>query len=89
IMNDDHENGNHDIVVRGGHIDFEEVDSDMDGVRWAPVWMHTVKNALFDSIFVENVDWRYGVAFTDCTHSRMIECLARNIGYDGITLRGN
>ncbi|MCL7417737.1 MAG: hypothetical protein M8354_07860 [Halalkalicoccus sp.] len=88
ITNDDHENGNHDITVRGGHIDFEGVDSSQDGIRWGPVWLHTVENALFDSVTVENVDWRYGMVFTDCTRSKMVDCLARNTGYDGITLRG-
>ncbi|MFC7230908.1 hypothetical protein ACFQMM_04830 [Saliphagus sp. GCM10025308] len=88
ITNDDHENGNHDITVRGGHIDFEGVDSDQNGIRWGPVWLHTVDNARFDSITVENVDWRYGIVFTDCTRSKIVDCLARNTGYDGITLRG-
>lgn len=88
ITNDDHENGNHDVTVRGGHIDFEGVDSSQDGIRWGPVWLHTVDGALFDSITVENVDWRYGMVFTDCTRSKMVDCLARNTGYDGITLRG-
>ncbi|MFC7212667.1 hypothetical protein ACFQO4_01050 [Saliphagus sp. GCM10025334] len=88
ITNDDHENGNHDITVRGGHIDFDGVDSSQDGIRWGPVWLHTVDNALFDSITVENVDWRYGIVFTDCTRSKIVDCLARNTGYDGITLRG-
>lgn len=85
ITNADHENGNHDIVVRGGHIDFDGVDASL---RWGPVWLYNCENSLFDSITVENVEWRYGVVFTDCTRSVMIDCVTHNIGYDGVTLRG-
>ena len=90
ITNQDHDEGNTNITIRGGHIDFANVEGESpDGdVRWGPVWLVNCTDSLFEGITVENVIWRYGVVFTDCERSVMKDCVARNIGYDGITLRG-
>lgn len=38
---------------------------------------------------VENVARSYGLMFSDCRDSIMTDCIARNIGYDGIAVRLN
>lgn len=85
ITNKDHENGNRNITIRGGSIDF-------DGVRdtsivWAPVWLHNCDTSRFDSVEVKNVAGSYGLLFSNCRGSTMMGCVGRNIGYDGIAVR--
>lgn len=90
ITNDDHADGNHDVTVRGGHIDFADVEAPVEGpVRWGPVFLRNCAHSVLESITVENVGWRYGVVLHDCERSRMIDCLGRNIGYDGIRVNGH
>lgn len=84
IRNEDAENGNENITIRGGHIDFSNADT--EGAVWAPVWLCNCDDGLFDSITVENAHDRGGVMFTDCRDSIMKDCVTRNIGYDGIAL---
>lgn len=84
IRNADRENGNKNITIKGGFIDFSGVET--DEATWAPVWLHDCENSRFDSIRVENVSGRGGVMFSDCRNSIMNDCVTRNIGYDGIAL---
>ncbi|MEX2641380.1 MAG: right-handed parallel beta-helix repeat-containing protein [Balneolales bacterium] len=85
FTNKDHENGNKNITIRGGQIDFGGVTD--ESIVWAPVWLHNCDHSRFDSIVVENVVRSYGVMFSDCRNSIMTDCVARNIGYDGIAIR--
>lgn len=85
ITNRDKENGNQNITVRGGVIDFEGVSD--ESILWAPVWLHNCDHCLFDSIVIQNVEHSYGPMFSDCRDSIMIDCVGRNIGYDGIAVR--
>lgn len=85
ITNKDYANGNRNITIRGGFIDFQGVTD--HSVRWAPVWLHNCDECLFDSIVVENVARSYGLMFSDCRDSIMMDCVGRNIGYDGIAVR--
>ncbi|MEX1062472.1 MAG: hypothetical protein WEC12_02615 [Balneolaceae bacterium] len=85
ITNRDHENGNRNITIKGGFIDFEGVTD--ESIVWAPVWLHNCDHCLYDSIVIENVARSYGPMFSDCRDSVMMDCIGRNIGYDGIAVR--
>jgi hypothetical protein len=96
ITNADHVGGNDHVSIIGMNIDFNGDNGKIPTQTWAGIWLNNCNESIirdciaYDVVYNTNlsVARAFGILFTACSYSRIINCEGSHCGYEGIAVRG-